>query len=94
MTGSQFSVQQPKSTPTKKEEVPKAKGRAFHITTEEAHEDLNVMTGTFIVNSRLANILFGSGASDSFVSHKSAHSFQTTCYLLAQPFHVDTEGSI
>ena len=52
------------------------------------------MTGTFLVNSRPAHILFDSGASDSFVSHEFAHSFQIACYALAQPFHVNTTGSI
>ena len=104
MTGSQASVQQParsqvpvqqsKGTPTKKEEVPKAKGRVFQITLEEAREDPNVVTGTFLVNSRPAHILFDSGASDSFVSYEFAHSFQIACFVLAQPFHVDTAGSI
>ena len=104
MTGSQASVQQParsqvpvqqsKGTPTKKEEVPKAKGRAFQITLEEAREDPNVVTGTFLVNSRPAHILFDSGASDSFVSYEFAQSFQISCFILAQPLHVDTAGSI
>ena len=52
------------------------------------------MTGTFLVNSRPAHILFDSGASDSFVSYEFAHSFQIACFVLAQPFHVDTAGSI
>ena len=104
MTGSQASVQQParsqvpvqqsKGTPTKKEEVPKARGRAFQITSEEAREDPNVVTGTFLVNSRPAHILFDFSALDSFVSYEFAHSFQIACFVLAQPFHVDTAGSI
>ncbi|XP_052625850.1 uncharacterized protein LOC128132889 [Lactuca sativa] len=75
MVGSQASVQQPVGTSTQKEEVPKAKGRAFQITPEEAHEDPNVVT-------------------DSFVSREFALSFQIACYALAQPFHVDTAGSV
>ncbi|XP_052627736.1 uncharacterized protein LOC128134251 [Lactuca sativa] len=94
MAGSQASIQQPESTPTKKEEVPKAKGRAFQISTEEAHEDSNVVTGTFLINSRHAHILFDYGASNSFLSHEFAHSFQIACYALVQLFHVDTAGSI
>jgi len=104
MTGSQASIQKParsqvpvqqsKGTPTKKKEVPKARGRAFQITSEEAREDPNVVTGIFLVNSRPAHILFDSGASDSFVSYEFAHSFQIACFVLAQPFHVDTAGSI
>nr|KAJ0207233.1 hypothetical protein LSAT_V11C500291490 [Lactuca sativa] len=41
---SQAPVQQSKGTPTKKEDVPKAKGRAFQITSEEVREDPNVVT--------------------------------------------------
>ncbi|KAL7592625.1 uncharacterized protein LOC111893563 [Lactuca sativa] len=75
MVGSQASVQQPVDTSTQKEEVPKAKGCAFQITPEEAREDPNVVT-------------------DSFVSREFARSFQIACYALAQPFHVDTAGSV
>ena len=91
---SQAPVQQSKSTPTKMEEVPKSKGHAFQITTKEARQDPNVVTGTFLVNSRPAHILFDSGASDSFVSHEFVHSFQIACYALTQPIHVDTAGSV
>ena len=87
---SQVPVQQPKNTPAKKEEVPKAKGHAFQITKEEARKDLNVVMGTFLVNSRPGHILFDSGALDSFMSHEFAHSFQIACYTFAQSFHVDT----
>ena len=86
MVGSQASVQQLVNTSTKKEEVPKAKGHAFHLTTKEAREDLNVVTSTFLVNSRSAHILFDYGASDSFVSDEFACSFQIACYALTKPF--------
>ena len=76
MAGSQASVQQPKSALTKKEEVPKAKGCAFQITTEEASEDLNVVTSTFLLNSSPSHVLFDSSSSDSFVSDEFTCSFQ------------------
>lgn len=52
------------------------------------------MIGSFLVNSRPTHILFDSDASDSFLSHEFAHSFQIACYTFAQPFHVDTAGSV
>ncbi|KAK1415113.1 hypothetical protein QVD17_30884 [Tagetes erecta] len=60
----------------KKLEVPKPRGRAFQITAEEAKIVPDVVTGTFLINSLPAYVLFDSGASRSFVSlnfacHKS-----------------------
>ncbi|GJU78137.1 putative reverse transcriptase domain-containing protein [Tanacetum coccineum] len=43
-------------------------GRAFMLGTEEAHQDLNIMTGTFTLNDHYATTLFDSGADYSFVS--------------------------
>ena len=52
------------------------------------------MTGSFLVKSRPAHILFDSDASYSFVSNEFEHSFQIACYTFAQSFHVDTVGSV
>ncbi|XP_076885127.1 uncharacterized protein LOC143534547 [Bidens hawaiensis] len=52
----------------KKLEAPKPQGRAFQITAEEAKAIPDVVTGTFLVNSLSAYVLFDSGASRSFVS--------------------------
>ncbi|XP_024986548.1 uncharacterized protein LOC112521785 [Cynara cardunculus var. scolymus] len=49
-------------------EVPKSKGRVFHMTAIEAEETPDVVTGTFLVNSVRARVLFDSGANRSFVS--------------------------
>ncbi|XP_076925383.1 uncharacterized protein LOC143588194 [Bidens hawaiensis] len=52
----------------KKLEVPKPQGGAFQITAEEAKVIPDVVTGSFLVNSLSAYVLFDSGASRSFIS--------------------------
>nr|GEX98799.1 reverse transcriptase domain-containing protein [Tanacetum cinerariifolium] len=43
-------------------------GRAYLLRDKNAHQDLNVVTGTLFLNQRLARVLFNSGADKSFVS--------------------------
>ena len=43
-------------TEEKKNDRPKAKARAFRITAEEAKEDNEVVTRTFLINSKLASV--------------------------------------
>ncbi|GJY25128.1 putative reverse transcriptase domain-containing protein [Tanacetum coccineum] len=45
-----------------------ARGRAFMLGAEEARQDLNIVTGTFTLNSHYATTLFDSGVDYSFVS--------------------------
>ncbi|GKC47974.1 putative reverse transcriptase domain-containing protein [Tanacetum coccineum] len=45
-----------------------ARGMAFMLGAEEAHQDPNIVTGTFILNNHFATTLFDSGADYSFVS--------------------------
>ncbi|GJZ66393.1 putative reverse transcriptase domain-containing protein [Tanacetum coccineum] len=45
-----------------------ARGRAFMIGVEEAHQDPDIMTGTFTLNNHYATTLFNFGANYSFVS--------------------------
>ncbi|XP_024973906.1 uncharacterized protein LOC112512261 [Cynara cardunculus var. scolymus] len=52
----------------RKENTPKAVGRAFQMTIEEAKASTDVVSGTFLVNSVPAHVLFDSDASCSFVS--------------------------
>ncbi|GJZ72371.1 putative reverse transcriptase domain-containing protein [Tanacetum coccineum] len=42
--------------------------RAYLLRDKNAHQDLNVVTGTFLLNQHLARVLFDSGADKSFVS--------------------------
>ncbi|GKC42454.1 putative reverse transcriptase domain-containing protein [Tanacetum coccineum] len=43
-------------------------GRAYLLRDKNAHQDPNVVTGTFLLNQHLARVLFDSGADKSFVS--------------------------
>ncbi|GKB97395.1 putative reverse transcriptase domain-containing protein [Tanacetum coccineum] len=45
-----------------------ARGRDFMMGAEEAHQDPNIVMGTFTLNNHYATILFDSGADYSFVS--------------------------
>nr|GEY86112.1 reverse transcriptase domain-containing protein [Tanacetum cinerariifolium] len=45
-----------------------AQGRAYMLRDRNAHQDPNVVTGTFLLNQHLARVLFNSGADKSFVS--------------------------
>ncbi|XP_071694948.1 uncharacterized protein [Rutidosis leptorrhynchoides] len=53
---------------TKNADAGKAKGRAFVMTAEEARDDEDVITGTFLVNNCYASVLFDTGADRSYVS--------------------------
>ncbi|XP_024995828.1 uncharacterized protein LOC112528974 [Cynara cardunculus var. scolymus] len=52
----------------RKEGAPKATSRAFQMTKEEAKTLTDVVSGTFLVNSVPAHVLYDPGASCSFVS--------------------------
>nr|GEX54424.1 putative reverse transcriptase domain-containing protein [Tanacetum cinerariifolium] len=45
-----------------------AYGRAYMLRDRNAHQDLNVVTGTFLLNQHLARVLFDSRTNKSFVS--------------------------
>ncbi|GJT27192.1 putative reverse transcriptase domain-containing protein [Tanacetum coccineum] len=45
-----------------------ARGRAFMLGAEEAHQDPNIVTGTFTLNNHFATTLFDSGVDYNFVS--------------------------
>ncbi|GKE64762.1 reverse transcriptase domain-containing protein, partial [Tanacetum coccineum] len=45
-----------------------AHGRAYLLRDKNAHQDPNVVMGTFLLNQHLARVLFDSGAVKSFVS--------------------------
>lgn len=93
---SKASVQRPVTigTSVQKEEVPKARARAFQITAEEAREEPGVVTGILLLNSRPARILFDSGATNSFVSHMYTRYLESVPTRLHKPFTVDTANGI
>ncbi|GKB53061.1 reverse transcriptase domain-containing protein [Tanacetum coccineum] len=45
-----------------------AQGRAYMLRDKNAHQDPNVVMGTFLLNQHLAKVLFDSGADKSFIS--------------------------
>ncbi|GKE71089.1 reverse transcriptase domain-containing protein, partial [Tanacetum coccineum] len=45
-----------------------AHGRAYLLRDKNTHRDLNIVTGTFLLNQHLARVLFNSGADKSFIS--------------------------
>ncbi|GKB40317.1 reverse transcriptase domain-containing protein [Tanacetum coccineum] len=45
-----------------------AQGRAYMLRVKNVHQDPNVVTGTFLLNQHLAQVLFDSGADKSFIS--------------------------
>ncbi|GKE66111.1 putative reverse transcriptase domain-containing protein, partial [Tanacetum coccineum] len=55
-----------------KNQCPKANNRAhrraYLLRDKNAHQDKNVVTGTFLLNQHVARVLFDSGADKSFVS--------------------------
>ncbi|XP_024961993.1 uncharacterized protein LOC112502334 [Cynara cardunculus var. scolymus] len=89
---SKASVRQPMvgGSSTRKEEVPKARVRAFQITAEEAREEPELVTSIFFVNSHPARILFDSGSTYSFMSHAFVRFLESVPVLFDRPFSVDT----
>ncbi|TLX69787.1 hypothetical protein E9993_22755 [Labilibacter sediminis] len=73
----------------KKDDVPKAKVRAFQMKIEEAKKDDEVILGTFLVNSMPAFVLFDSGANKSFVSYAFCARFNKDRSPLDLPFIVE-----
>nr|GEW73527.1 reverse transcriptase domain-containing protein [Tanacetum cinerariifolium] len=50
-----------------------AYGRAYLLRDKNAHQDLNIVMGTILLNQHLARVLFDSGADKSFVSISLAY---------------------
>ncbi|HEY5235573.1 MAG TPA: hypothetical protein VIJ14_05305, partial [Rhabdochlamydiaceae bacterium] len=73
----------------KRNEVPKAKGRAFHMVADDARRDDEVILGTFLVNALPAYVLFDSGASRSFVSANFCAKFSMPRSLLEPVLEVE-----
>ncbi|KAJ9535649.1 LOW QUALITY PROTEIN: hypothetical protein OSB04_un001198 [Centaurea solstitialis] len=74
---------------------PKAKGRAFRMTAEEARDAGDVVTGTFLINSTPAYVLFDSGANRSFISHAYCEALNLSRNKLVNPLDVEiADGNI
>ncbi|GJR41152.1 putative reverse transcriptase domain-containing protein [Tanacetum coccineum] len=57
-----------KKPATGSNQLPVTIGRAYMLRDKNAHQDPNVVTGTFLLNQHLAKVLFDSGADKSFIS--------------------------
>ena len=77
----------------KKFDGSKTKSRAFKITAEEAKNNSDVLTGTFLINYLPAYVLFDSGASRSFVSIKFASQSSFKLDKLPKPLEVEVADS-
>ena len=73
----------------KKKQIPKPKGRAFHMVADEARRDDEVILGTFLVNALPAYVLFDSGDSRQFVSAKFCAKSSMPRSLLKSVLEVD-----
>ncbi|KAI3747026.1 hypothetical protein L6452_09468 [Arctium lappa] len=77
--GSTARVEQPQRAPS----------RAFRMSTEEAKETADVVSGTFLVNSLPARVLFDSGATCSFVSDTFCKQFSIPISVLPDALVVE-----
>ncbi|XP_071708347.1 uncharacterized protein [Rutidosis leptorrhynchoides] len=66
-----------------------ARGRNFFITTDDAKKSNDVVSGTFLVNSKSAKVLFNSGADMSYVSLKYAATLDCPLCDLDSPLQVE-----
>ncbi|XP_071733178.1 uncharacterized protein [Rutidosis leptorrhynchoides] len=70
-----------------------ARGRNFLITTDDAKKSNDVVSGTFLVNSKPSKVLFGSGADMSYVSLKYVATLDCPLCDLKSSLHVEiTDG--
>ena len=71
-------------TPKKQGQQNYVRGKVNHVTSESAQDALDVVIGTFPVNSHSASVLFDSGASHSFISAMLMHTMKKTM-LVSSP---------
>ena len=76
----------------KKIEPARTKGRAFQMTADEAEDAPDVVTGTFLINSTLAKVLFDTGANRSFTSPNFIRGLGVKPKCLDYSFDVDVAG--
>ncbi|XP_071718992.1 uncharacterized protein [Rutidosis leptorrhynchoides] len=69
-----------------------ARGRAFNISAQEAEEDPNLVTGTFLINNLLVCVLFDSGADVIFVSSKLSPKIITPLSSLDTKYTVEVSN--
>nr|GEZ71352.1 putative reverse transcriptase domain-containing protein [Tanacetum cinerariifolium] len=64
-------------------------GQAYVICNAEHNQGPNVVTGTFLLNSRYATVLFDSGADKSFVNIKFSHLIDIKPFKLSSSYEVE-----
>ncbi|KAD6455003.1 hypothetical protein E3N88_09709 [Mikania micrantha] len=69
--------------------VPVNRGRAFNINANEAQDNNDVVSGTFLVDNQYASILFDTGADKSFVSLEFEHLLAKNRTRLENTFTVE-----
>nr|KAJ0192365.1 hypothetical protein LSAT_V11C800454700 [Lactuca sativa] len=74
----------------KKADTGRPKARAFRMTAQEAQETPDVVTGTFLVNSIHARVLFDSGANRSFVSSTFCKNLGRNAKTLEHALEIET----
>ena len=67
-------------------------GKVNHVSTETALAELEVMLGTFDVNSTPATVLFDSGASHSFISQAFVRNHSIPLCAMQNPILVNSSG--
>ncbi|KAJ9544902.1 hypothetical protein OSB04_024609 [Centaurea solstitialis] len=76
----------------KEENPPRVTSRAFQMTAGEAREASDLLSGTFLVNSMPAPILFDTGAERSFVNESLAKQFTMPTTPLLDAVVVEVAG--
>ncbi|KAJ9566488.1 hypothetical protein OSB04_002454 [Centaurea solstitialis] len=71
-----------------------ARSRAFRMTVEEAEEAPNVVTGTFMVNSIRAKVLFDTGAVYSYATPELLKQCCVNLEPLENPYEADTANGM
>nr|GEV54948.1 putative reverse transcriptase domain-containing protein [Tanacetum cinerariifolium] len=82
-----------KEEKVKKTGVPTPTARAYMMATEEDKVVCDVITGTIIVNSIPARVLYDSGASVSFMSFEFSKNLTTPPNKLPSPLEVEIAGN-
>ncbi|GJW81850.1 reverse transcriptase domain-containing protein [Tanacetum coccineum] len=68
-----------------------AHGRAYLLRDRNTHQDLNVVTGTFLLNQHLARVLFDSGADKIFISISLASMLNITSITLDTTYDIEMD---
>ncbi|GJX12985.1 reverse transcriptase domain-containing protein [Tanacetum coccineum] len=69
-----------------------AQGRAYMLRDKNAHQDPNVVTGTFLLNQHLAKVLFDSGADKSFISISLASKLNNPSITINTFYDIEMAG--